>query len=56
MKVGTVEQYQNLLKSDGTIDPELFSNKINHPNATAYARMAQSWFEAIKAIYPSPQK
>ena len=56
LKVGTVDQYRNLLKPDGRIDPGLFSNKFNHPNATAYARMAQSWFEEIKAIYPSPQK
>ena len=56
LKVGTVDQYRNLLKPDGTIDPELFSNKINHPNATVYGRMAQSWFEAIKVIYACPQK
>ena len=56
LNVGTVDQYRNLLKPDGTIDVDLFSNKFNHPNATAYARMAQSWFEAIKSIYPSAQK
>jgi lysophospholipase L1-like esterase len=56
LKVNTVDQYRNFLKPNGTIDPELFSNNYNHPNATAYGRMAQSWFEAIKANYPSPQK
>jgi hypothetical protein len=45
-----------MLKPDGTIDPGLFSNKINHPNATAYDRMAQTWFEAIQAIFPSVKK
>ncbi|MFM8984365.1 MAG: SGNH/GDSL hydrolase family protein, partial [Spartobacteria bacterium] len=53
-KVTTVDQYRNMLKSDGTIDPGLFSNKINHPNATAYDRMAQTWFEAIQAVHPPP--
>ena len=45
-----------MLKSDGTIDPGLFSNKFNHPNATAYDRMAQTWFEAIQTIFPSVKK
>ena len=55
-KVTTVDQYRNMLKPDGTIDPELFSNKINHPNATAYDRMAQTWFEAIQTIFPPIKK
>ena len=55
-KVTTVDQYRNMLKPDGTIDPELFSNKINHPNATAYDRMAQTWFEAIQTIFPIAKK
>ena len=55
-KVSTVDQYRNMLKPDGTIDPGLFSYKINHPNATAYDRMAQTWFEAIQAIFPSVKK
>ena len=55
-KVSTVDQYRNMLKPDGTIDPGLFSNKINHPNATAYDRMAQTWFEAIQAIFPPVKK
>ncbi len=55
-KVSTVDQYRNMLKPDGTIAPGLFSNKINHPNATAYDRMAQTWFEAIQTIFPSVQE
>jgi len=55
-KVSTVDQYRNMLKPDGTIAPGLFSNKINHPNATAYDRMAQTWFEAIQAIFPPVKK
>jgi lysophospholipase L1-like esterase len=51
--VSTVDQYTNLL-IDGSIDPKLFSNGWNHPNAVAYDRMAQTWFDAIKAIYPRP--
>ncbi len=55
-KVTTVDQYRNMLKPDGTIDPELFSNKINHPNAAAYDLMAQTWFEAIQTIFPPIKK
>ncbi len=50
-RVSTVDQYQNFLKG-GKIDRTLFSNGINHPNAAAYERMAQTWFEGIQAIYP----
>ncbi|MFZ9920045.1 MAG: hypothetical protein ACO3FQ_02665 [Terrimicrobiaceae bacterium] len=50
MKVSTVDQYRNFLKPDGAIDPALFSNQINNPNATGYDRMAQTWFDAIQAI------
>jgi lysophospholipase L1-like esterase len=52
-QVSTVNQYANLL-TDGSIDPKLFSNGINHPNAVAYERMAQTWYDAITAIHPRP--
>lgn len=55
MKVSTVDQYRNFLSPDGTIDPSLFSNKINHPNSTGYDRMALTWFDALKSILPPPQ-
>ena len=47
--VTTVDQYQNLLTS-GVIDPNKFSNGINHPNTPTYADMAQTWFEGIEAL------
>jgi len=53
LKVSTVDQYRNFLKPDGTIDPALFSNQINHPNATGYDHMAQTWFDAIQATLPA---
>ncbi|MEI7435602.1 MAG: GDSL-type esterase/lipase family protein [bacterium] len=49
MHVSTVNQYKNLL-TGGLIDPGLFSNGINHPNAVAYDRMAQTWCDAIRAL------
>lgn len=49
--VSTVDQYSNLL-TNGSIDASLFSNGINHPNAVAYDRMAQTWFHAIQALGP----
>jgi lysophospholipase L1-like esterase len=51
MHVSTVNQYTNLL-SGGSIDPKLFSNGINHPNAVAYDRMAQTWLHGIQAVCP----
>jgi lysophospholipase L1-like esterase len=53
--VTTVDQYTNLLTS-GSIDPSLFSNGINHPNAVAYDRMAQTWYAGIQAVHPSPPR
>ena len=47
--VSTANLYTNLL-TEGTIDPKLFSNDINHPNAVAYERMARTWFDAIRKI------
>lgn len=48
--VSTVDQYSNFLTSQGAIDTTLFSNGINHPNATGYDRMAQTWFDGIEAV------
>lgn len=47
-RVSTVNQYANLL-TGGSIDPTLFSNGINHPNAVVYDRMAQTWLGGIQA-------
>jgi GH43 family beta-xylosidase/lysophospholipase L1-like esterase len=55
LKVGTVDQYRHFLKPDGTIDGARFSNQINHPDAIGYDRIAQSWFEAIQSILPTPK-
>jgi len=54
-RVSTVDQYTNLLTS-GSIDPSLFSNGINHPNAVAYDRLAQTWYAGIQAVHPSPPR
>lgn len=56
--VTTVNLYTNLCFSGTTtIDPARFSNGINHPDAVAYDRMAQTWFQAIQALpsLPTPQ-
>ena len=47
--VTTVDQYANFLKSDGTIDPSLYSNII-HPDVGGYALMANTWFAGIQAV------
>jgi GDSL-like Lipase/Acylhydrolase family len=55
--VTTVNQYTNLCVPGTTnIDSTLFANGINHPNATAYDRMARTWFAGIQALNlpPSP--
>lgn len=52
--VTTVDQYSNFLTSGGAIDSTLYSNGINHPNAVAYDRMAQTWFTGIQAVVPEP--
>ena len=49
--VSTVNQYTNLL-TNGVIDPSLFSNGINHPNAVAYDRMAQTWYDGMLVSIP----
>ena len=52
-RVSTVNQYTNLL-TGGSIDPSLFSNGINHPNAVAYDRLAQTWYAGIQVVHPAP--
>ncbi len=49
--VTTVDQYSNLL-TNGVIAPALFSNGINHPNAVAYDRMAQTWYDGMLTFIP----
>jgi|GEM_PF-1784456 len=51
--VTTVDQYSNLL-TNGTIDATLYANGINHPNGTAYGKMAQTWFNGIEAMNKTP--
>jgi len=50
--VTTVDQYSNFVTDPAglTIDAALYSNGINHPGATGYARMAQTWFNGIQAV------
>jgi hypothetical protein len=47
--VTTVDQYSNF-GSGTTIDRSLYSNGINHPNADAYDKMAETWFVGIQAL------
>lgn len=49
--VSTVDQYTNMMEKD-SIDTKRFSNGINHPNAEAYERMAQTWFDGIVRVRP----
>jgi lysophospholipase L1-like esterase len=50
--VSTVNQYTNLcLPGTTNIDASLFANGINHPNAVAYDRMAQTWFAGLGQYY-----
>lgn len=50
-RVTTVDQYSNFVTDPAglTIDAALYSNGINHPGATGYSRMAQTWFNGIQA-------
>lgn len=49
--VSTVDQYAVLGDAAKlTVDGTLFSNHNNHPNSTAYNRMAQTWLAGIKAL------
>lgn len=53
--VTTVNQYTNLCVPGTTnIDRTAFSNGINHPNNAAYDRMAETWFNGIKALSLGP--
>lgn len=53
--VTTVDQYANMLIPGTTkIDGALFSNGINHPRNVVYDRMAETWFNGIKALKLSP--
>jgi uncharacterized repeat protein (TIGR02543 family) len=47
--VTMVDQYANFPLKNGQVDPALFSNSINHPTATAYDRMAQTWLAGIQS-------
>jgi lysophospholipase L1-like esterase len=49
-RVSTVDQYSNFLTTGGSIDASLYSNGINHPNATGYNLMAQTWLSGIQAL------
>jgi lysophospholipase L1-like esterase len=47
--VTTVDQYANF-GSGTTVDASLYSNGINHPNATGYDKMAQTWYGGIQSL------
>ena len=50
-RVTTVNQYSSLLLAGKTnVDDSLYANGINHPNATGYDRMAETWFKGIQAL------
>jgi hypothetical protein len=51
-KISTVDQYSNFLTDGGAIDSSLYSNGINHPNATGYDRMAATWYSGLQALGP----
>jgi methionine-rich copper-binding protein CopC len=57
-KVTLVDQYAQFLTNPGdltSIDQSLFSNGINHPTNVGYAKMAQVWFNGIKALGIGPE-
>jgi lysophospholipase L1-like esterase len=47
--VTTVDQYSNFA-SGTTVDSSLYSNGINHPNATGYDKMAATWYSGIESL------
>jgi lysophospholipase L1-like esterase len=47
--VTTVDQYSNF-GTGTTVDSSLYSNKINHPNAAGYDKMAQTWYTGIASL------
>ncbi len=57
-KVTLVDQYAPFLTNPGdltSIDQSLFSNGINHPTNVGYAKMAQVWFNGIRALGIGPE-
>jgi lysophospholipase L1-like esterase len=55
-RVSTVDLYTDFLKPGGgpdAIDPSLYAEGWQHANPAGNDRIAQSWFEAIRAIFPS---
>ncbi len=57
-KVTLVDQYAQFLSNPGdltSINQSLFSNGINHPTNVGYAKMAQVWFNGIKALGIGPE-
>lgn len=51
-RVTTVDQYSHFVTDPAglTADKTLYANGINHPSATAYAKMAQSWLDGIRTV------
>ena len=49
--VTTVDQYSNF-GSGTSVNSSLYSNGINHPNATGYDMMAQTWYNGIQSLGP----
>jgi lysophospholipase L1-like esterase len=49
--VSTVDQYSNF-GSGTSVNSSLYSNGINHPNASGYDLMAQTWYNGIQALGP----
>jgi lysophospholipase L1-like esterase len=47
--VTTVDQYANF-GSGTSVNSSLYSNGINHPNATGYDKMAQTWYDGIQSL------
>lgn len=53
--ITTVDQYANFLTNpaDNTsINTAIYANAINHPNATGYNAMADTWYKGILTIIP----
>lgn len=53
MQISTIDLYQHFLTDPNdpkSIDPELFSNRINHPTNAIYRKMAESWFAGIERV------
>jgi lysophospholipase L1-like esterase len=46
--VTTVNQYANFATTGGTVDASLYA-AIAHPNVAGYDRMAETWFQGIRA-------